>query len=51
MEELVTGPEFYSTFLMIFFKKVCDFEIPEAREYAVGMVFFTKKQKPGFFLY
>ena len=26
-----------------FFKKVCDFEIPEAREYAVGMVFLPKK--------
>ena len=26
-----------------FFKKVCDFEIPETREYAVGMVFLPKK--------
>ncbi len=26
----------------IFFKKVCDFEIPEPREYAVGMVFMPK---------
>ena len=25
-----------------FFKKVCDFEIPEVREYAVGMVFMPK---------
>ena len=25
-----------------FFKKVCDFEIPEPREYAVGMVFLPK---------
>ena len=25
-----------------FFKKVCEFEIPEAREYAVGMVFMPK---------
>jgi glutamate synthase (NADPH) large chain len=25
-----------------FFKKVCDFEIPEAREYAVGMLFMPK---------
>jgi glutamate synthase (NADPH/NADH) large chain len=27
-----------------FFKKVCDFEIPEVREYAVGMVFMPKSQ-------
>ena len=27
-----------------FFKKVCDFEIPEAREYAVGMVFLPKSK-------
>jgi glutamate synthase (NADPH/NADH) large chain len=27
-----------------FFKKVCDFEIPETREYAVGMVFLPKKK-------
>ncbi|MEZ7513660.1 glutamate synthase large subunit [Flavobacterium frigidarium] len=26
-----------------FFKKVCDFEIPETREYAVGMLFLPKK--------
>lgn len=26
----------------VFFKKVCDFEIPEPREYAVGMVFMPK---------
>ena len=25
-----------------FFKKVCDFEIPEVREYAVGMTFMPK---------
>jgi glutamate synthase (ferredoxin) len=27
-----------------FFKKVCDFEIPEPREYAVGMVFMPKSK-------
>jgi glutamate synthase (NADPH/NADH) large chain len=27
-----------------FFKKVCDFKIPETREYAVGMVFLPKKK-------
>ena len=27
-----------------FFKKVCDFEIPETREYAVGMVFLPKSK-------
>ena len=27
-----------------FFKKVCDFEIPEAREYAVGMAFMPKSK-------
>lgn len=27
-----------------FFKKVCDFEIPEPREYAVGMVFMPKRK-------
>ena len=25
-----------------YFKRVCDFEIPEAREYAVGMAFMPK---------
>jgi glutamate synthase (ferredoxin) len=32
-----------------FFKKVCDFEIPEAREYAVGMVFMPKKKNQADF--
>jgi hypothetical protein len=32
------------TFLMIFFNKVCDFEIPETREYAVGMVLCQRKK-------
>ncbi len=27
-----------------FFKKVCDFKIPETRQYAVGMVFLPKKK-------
>ena len=27
-----------------FFKKVCDFDLPEAREYAVGMLFLPKSQ-------
>jgi glutamate synthase (NADPH) large chain len=26
----------------VFFKRVCDFELPEPKEYAVGMVFFPK---------
>jgi glutamate synthase (NADPH/NADH) large chain len=32
-----------------FFKKVCDFEIPETREYAVGMVFLPKKKNQAKF--
>ena len=28
----------------LFFKKVCEFEIPESREYAVGMVFLPKNK-------
>ena len=27
-----------------FFKKVCEFELPESREYAVGMVFLPKNK-------
>ena len=32
-----------------FFKKVCEFEIPEPREYAVGMVFMPKSENQTFF--
>ena len=32
-----------------FFKKVCDFEIPEPREYAVGMVFLPKSKNQTIF--
>ena len=32
-----------------FFKKVCDFEIPEPREYAVGMVFMPKSKNQTVF--
>ena len=32
-----------------FFKKVCDFEIPNTREYAVGMVFLPKKKNQADF--
>lgn len=32
-----------------FFKKVCDFEIPEPREYGVGMVFMTKSENQTVF--
>lgn len=32
-----------------FFKKVCDFEIPEPREYAVGMVFMPKSKNQTLF--
>lgn len=32
-----------------FFKKVCDFSIPETREYAVGMVFLPKKKNQNEF--
>ncbi|PKH67305.1 glutamate synthase large subunit [Flavobacterium sp. ALD4] len=32
-----------------FFKKVCDFTIPETREYAVGMVFLPKKKNQAEF--
>jgi glutamate synthase (NADPH) large chain len=32
-----------------FFKKVCDFEIPEARQYAVGMVFMPKSNNQTVF--
>ena len=32
-----------------FFKKVCDFEIPATREYAVGMVFLPKKKNQAKF--
>ena len=32
-----------------FFKKVCEFEIPEPREYAVGMVFMPKSENQTFY--
>jgi glutamate synthase (NADPH) large chain len=33
-----------------FFKKVCEFSIPEPREYAVGMVFMPKSSNQVDFL-
>ena len=33
----------------IFFKKVCEFDIPEPREYAVGMVFMPKSENQTVF--
>jgi glutamate synthase (ferredoxin) len=46
--ELEMEQEYYLISLMIFFKKVCDFEIPETKEYAVGMVSYAKKNQVVF---